>query len=371
MTITSDDSFKTIKKQCRMKELIFYKECNCDFESWLKKIFFDAKQSINELRQESNCRIDSTLKLCFKSEIIKYGQYYERICKNSQALDCKNPIDKKNGTFIRPHELTENGGWRQYMYHIIAGIGCSVVIIISLMGFIACRNKAICYKDPQVEDDPYITNIPQHDIHTDQLPPSYHSSMRSIKTFSNKDHLVIKRTLEIMKEKQPTDKYDIVHDNTKRLLNETLNEYEKVRIIGDIVQVIAECENSGEDFVAFTDILYKHLAPDTRENVIQVPQPIQLEPNNQEIVYSEPVLHQQQSETMINPKPHEHIYAEPANLMQQQTMIPLLLANNYSSPLDDKDENTNEYSEPIQVTSKKSLKLKSSRQTNVFFYRYY
>lgn len=146
-----------------------------------------------------------------------------------------------------------------------------------------------------------------------------------------------------MKEKQPQEKYELVYNNTKHLLNDTMTEYEKVRIIGDIVQIIGECENSGEDFVAFTDILYKHLAPDHTENVITVV------PTHQtpEVVYAEPIL---QGPKSLN----DHIYAEPANLSRKQTMMPLLLANNYSSPLDDNPSNTNEYSEPITHAVKTS-----------------
>lgn len=161
-----------------------------------------------------------------------------------------------------------------------------------------------------------------------------------MKTFTNKDHLIIKRTLDRMKEKQPPEHYDLVYNNTKRLLNDPLNEYEKVRLIGDIVQTIGECENSGEDFVAFTDILYKHLAPDSNEHVLNV----QLPPSTLEAVYAEPIL---QTTVPVN----EHIYAEPANLSQQQTMMPLLLANNYSRPVDESLGNNmgaNEYSEPVK-----------------------
>lgn len=183
------------------------------------------------------------------------------------------------------------------------------------------------------------TDFPQ--FNQSDGPPSYEASLRSVKSFSNRDQVIIQRTLEIMKQKQPQDKYVIVHNNTKRLLNENLNEYEKVRIIGDIVQTIGECENSSEDFVAFTDILYKHLAPDptttTRTTTVQRPQA----PVND--IYTEPSLLQN---TRLPLKANsEHIYSEPTVLSQKQTMIPLLLANNYSSPLD--TENSNLYSEPV------------------------
>lgn len=160
-----------------------------------------------------------------------------------------------------------------------------------------------------------------------------------------------------MKQKQPEDKYETVNNNTKRLLNEHLNEYEKVRIIGDIVQTIGECENSGEDFVAFTDILYKHLAPDTtttnRATTVQRPPhgPI-------DDLYAEPGI--MQNARVTSKANSEHIYAEPTVLSQQQTMIPLLLTNNYSSPLDSNSSANNVYSEPVNhepVAGKFSFKL--------------
>lgn len=372
MTLSSDDSFRTLKRQCHLTDLIFYKECTCDFTTWLSKIFRDSKQNFIGLRKESNCRIESTLMYCFKSEIIKFDQYHERICdKSSKDLDCKKPIDTKNVTFIRPHELNGTGSWKDYIYHIIVGVGTLAAIILVVFSYILCQIKCQCSKSAINSDtDDYVTNVTNPEIMTLPLtegPPSYQASIRVMKTFSNKDQTIIKKTLETMKEKQPADKYEIVNTNTQRLLNETLNEYEKVRIIGDIVQVIGDCENCGEDFVAFTDILYKHLAPDNGKNIVPVPvtQTLPYMTNTGEVLYSEPVLHQPQtqvsqqnsmrprqtSDPIADPKLNEHIYAEPTNLMQQQTMMPLLLANNYSSPLDD-NLNSAEYSEPVMIASK-------------------
>lgn len=358
-TTIEPNSFKSITRKCPFKQMIFHENCQCKFREWLSA-FFDKSTSLRDIEAESFCRLnnDDVLMRCLNAETVKYEQYYDQICsktaKRKTKLNCgKVKVDKIATTFVDPKILSDDFDWMDYIEYVIAA--AVFVLLLPCFCIMISRKR----KTSRRENNNYEqTNINFH--HTDLMhlsqsegPPSYEASLRSTKSFSNHDRIIIKQTLETMKQKQPEDKYEIVHNNTHRLLHEHLNEYEKVKIIGDIVQTISDCENSGEDFVAFTDILYKHLAPDTTTTV-RTTTALRLHQQPDQL-YSEPVLPQSTAAAATARHPSktnsEHIYAEPTVLTQQQTMVPLLLANNYSNPLDSNVNGNNNhqhlYSEPV------------------------
>jgi hypothetical protein len=364
-TTVEEDSFKRISTKCPYKQLIFYDKCDCNFPQWLQERF-EKSMSLKDLESESFCTLRSNDELlkCLNGETIKFEHYYDEKCGNTskgKRFNCKKvKVEKIDAKFVDPKILSDEIDWMEYV-NIYTIICFALILILPCFVCIIFNNR-----QPR-RDENYNTSNNFHNNHhqTDLLhlnqsegPPSYEASLRSTKSFSNHDRIIIKQTLDIMKQKQPEDKYEMVNNNTQRLLHEHLNEYEKVKIIGDIVQTIGECENCGEDFVAFTDILYKHLAPVTTTTLRSTTVSNIQQQNQQPLViddlYSEPVLPQTSSSTPSATRGYtkqhsEHIYAEPTMLTQQQTMMPLLLANNYSNPLDSNSNvnNNNLYSEPI------------------------
>lgn len=349
-TELQENSFKSISDKCQFTELLFKQNCACNFHTWLGKLF-DKAVPLKKLQSESFCTLDSndTLFRCLKAETVKFDQYHDEICSRKKSkLKCASvKVDKMNVKFIDSKVLSNDFEWMDYIHYI-----CAAAVGVILLSCV-CTVIMVRKKSRNVASDHYTQGSMNRQTDLMQLnqsegPPSYEASLRCTKTFSNRDHVIIKRTLETMKQKQPEEKYEMVFNNTKRLLHEQLNEYEKVRIIGDIVQTIGECENCGEDFVAFTDILYKHLAPDANTTV-RTTTVLRPQPSNDDL-YAEPTSPQNaRANSKVN---SEHIYAEPTVLTQQQTMIPLLLANNYSNPVDnnansDNNNSSNLYSEPV------------------------
>jgi hypothetical protein len=345
-TEIQSDSLNLISSKCSFKQLIFHRVCDCSFKKWLSEI------SSRSVESESYCRLkhNDPLIVCLNAETVKYEEYHEQQCSKSKNRKSKvicdklKNIPKLDAKFVDPKVLSDDFDWIDNIQYI--AIGALLIFLIPCICMtIICKRKTRREENFSPSTDIFHQTDLLH-LNQSEGPPSYEASLRSTKSFSNHDRIIIKQTLETMKQKQPEDKYELVHNNTQRLLHEHLNEYEKVKIIGDIVQIIGECENCGEDFVAFTDILYKHLAPDTttalrNTTASRIQHPI-------DDLYSEPVLPQAAREQA---KTHsEHIYAEPTMLTQQQTREPLLLSNNYSHPLDTNMNNinsTNLYSEPI------------------------
>lgn len=306
ITIATPKSFNLINKICKIKEVYFNEACSCNFERFLKNV--SSQQKI----ESSYCKIEDSLKHCFNTSIINSKKYYREICDDSKSLNCiKFQSDKKiDDNFIGPNDNKRIT--KQLIFIIIGVIVILLVVIIILIIFL----RKVC-------QTPKTITIPLSQMTTGTTL----TSIKSSKSFSNDDRLIITQTLEKIKLKQSSDKYDQVYNYTKRLLEGNLTETEKVLTIGEIVTTLGECENSGADFVAFTGILYKHLAPkDDNEN-----DPVYAEVDL--VSSEEPMTYDQQ--TVL-----DHIYAEPHSVQQP------LLTNEYSTPLDRNDMGAL-YSEPI------------------------
>lgn len=167
-------------------------------------------------------------------------------------------------------------------------------------------------------------------------------------SFSGSDLVIIQQTLQMMKQKYPPEIYDQVHNNTTKLVGGNLTESDKVLTIGEIIRNLVECENTRDDFVAFTDILYNHL--DSTDNhagqpVVAVAPPIYFEPTVRHGEETEPFQSNDNGYALPGPTSvtpsGEHIYAEPIHLQQP------LLRNEYTVPIDRHDSVSNLYTEPI------------------------
>lgn len=305
ITQAAPKSFNLINKICKIKEVYFNEACSCNFERFLKNV--SSQQKI----ESSFCIIEDALKHCFNTSIINSKKYAREICDDSKSLNCiKLQSEKKiDDNFIGPND---NKRITKQLIFIICGvIALLLIVVVILIIFL----KRVC-------QTPKTITIPLSQMTT----AATLTSIKSSKSFSNDDRQIITQTLEKIKLKQSSDKYDQVYNYTKRLLEGNLTETEKVLTIGEIVQTLGECENSGADFVAFTGILYKHLAPkDDNEN-----DPVYAEVD---LVSSEEPNYNQQ--TVL-----DHIYAEPHSVQQP------LLTNEYSTPLDRNDLGAL-YSEPI------------------------
>lgn len=304
---------------CRMKDVYINSVCKCSqFSDWLKEL------SSVDLRSVTYCQVDSTLLTCLNSSLVNVLKFENDICNEStKTLDCaqKKVTTKIEGSFIHPNDINE----RKIDIILISIIGgCSLLFILILIGIFVLVRKI--YRSRPI-------TIPLSDM---TMPHNHLGSMKQSKSFSNDDRDIINQTMGIIKEKQTPERYDQIYNNTKKLLGGNLTESDKVMTIGEIVRTLEECENTGSDFVAFTDILYKHLAP--KDN------------NQNDPIYSEPnVLHNRRNDDEEeenafarddNQMGLDHIYAEPNSVQQP------LLTNEYALPIDRSDQ-TNVYTEPI------------------------
>lgn len=340
------NSFKHMSEKCQFTEILLKQNCACNFESWLSGHFL-KQHDRKKLKKEAFCSLEASdsLTKCFEAQTIKFQDYYDEICKRTKKLRCervKVKVDKVEANFIDPKLLiTEEFDWWEYKNHFIIG-GAVLFVLI----FFLCIVKLTRRPKRDLDYSRGFENTDLVQLNPSDGPPSYQVTV-------NQDFVIIKQTLDLMRQKQPKEKYELVDQKTRRLLYENIDEYEKVKVIGDIVQTISECDNTGDDFVAFTDILYKYLAADVIPRTLPRP----------EGLYAEP--------TVLNERPvaaakrrSENIYAEPivaaAALAGRQqgkaivaTAIPIMTAN-YSAPIDShtSSNNNNLYSEPIIMDQK-------------------
>lgn len=288
---------------CKFKEISFFNLCNCNFD-WLKKL------GPIDISSESFCRVDDTLKHCFNSTIFNIRRYIDQVCDTkSKHLDCmKNMnVNRIEGKFIPPEEIRKT----TTKYIMIAAISIVILltVIISLVVYFACKKYCSNKDDPEM----YLLN----------------GRVKRPKIFSDHDLDIITNTLGTMKLNESHAVYSHIYQNTKKLMDGKLDEPEMVDCIGAIVRTLNEGRTPCQEYVAFTNILYRLLRP------------AESAPTEQEL----------EDQTTLNtdnitiPRGnHEHIYAEPQLCGSQKP----LLNHDYSLPMDRDNETLPLYSEPIR-----------------------
>lgn len=300
-------------KECSLSEISFNKLCNCD-EHWLKELYF---QDYDKLLKESYCRIDETLKYCFNASTFNVKVYMKQVCdETTRTIDCSRSQKEKKVEphFVSPDEI-ETLHYNDYYYYVISGVAVIVLLVIIILSIVFYK---VCSRRRSDESGDVISNA------------SFTMTHKPSKAFSKDDKKIINQTLETIKEKQSAEMYEAIFIHTKKLLDGNFTETEKVLTIGEIVRRLTECENSGDDFVAFTDILYRHLAPSNS-------------PTPHETIYAEPSAPQEGTTIIQGAGSPDHIYAELTSAAQP------LLINEYSAPMDLSDSH---YSEPVQIVAK-------------------
>ncbi|XP_065076756.1 uncharacterized protein be [Ochlerotatus camptorhynchus] len=313
VTFPATKSFSFFQhKECSLSEISFNKPCSCD-EHWLKELSF---QDYDKLIKESYCTIDKTLKYCFNATTFNVKMYMKQVCdEKTRTIDCSRSQKEKKVQphFVSPDEI-ESLQYNDYYQYVIIGV-VIVSLVILILSIFFCK---ICSKRQPNSSEDVISNA------------SFTMTHKPSKAFSKDDKKIIHQTLDKIKEKQSPEMYEAVFIHTKKLLDGNFTETEKVLTIGEIVRRLNECENSGDDFVAFTDILYRHLAPSTS-------------PTPHETIYAEPSAPQEGTTIIEGTGSPDHIYAELTSAAQP------LLVNEYSAPMDLSDSH---YSEPVQIIAK-------------------
>lgn len=299
---------------CTLSEISFNRQCTCD-ERWMKELFF---QDYDKLLKESYCRIDETLKHCYNASTFNVKKYMQQVCNEStRTIDCTSSQKEKKvePNFISPTEI-ENVQYQDYYQYIVIGVSAIVLVVLIILIVLF---RTICTGRQSAASGEVVSNA------------SFTMTHKPSKAFTKEDKSIIHQTLQKIKEKQSPDIYEDIFIHTKKLLDGNSTETEKVLTIGEIVRRLNECENSGDDFVAFTDILYRHLAPSTSATP-------------HETIYAEPSLPAEGMTVIGAPGgTPDHIYAELTSAAQP------LLINEYSAPMDLSDSH---YSEPVQIMLK-------------------
>lgn len=332
ITKASPDSLNFKSPHCHINQISFNQPCLCD-SSHFKQI------SLNDIRSESFCKIDETLAHCYNATLFNVLAYEREICGDSEGIDClKNRANAKpNGYFVDLNRLFNQNEKLFYLY--LVG-GTFIILVICILIIILVRRCLRTRK--QLDDSPMRDIMLMESLHSSPtVKQTLRNSQMSSNSFSNSDIVVIQQTLNTMKQKYPREIYDQVHNNTTKLITGNLTETDKVLTIDEIVRNLIDCENTGTDFVAFTDILYSHLGSKDDHD------PIYFEPNahfdneQDRFQHTNDVYRRTDINAAARGDGGEHIYAEPILLQQP------LLTNEYTDPIDRNDNVTHLYTEPV------------------------
>lgn len=329
ISMANENSLNFNSTYCHIREVSFLHVCTCarNKTTWLSRLISAEGPDI---RRESYCTIDETLKDCYNTTLLNVHKFEMEICDSTKKnLDCQQSrVDNRvKGDFIDLNVSSDTRLKVEVIYMILA-----LILLLILITIVVCiiirkiiKRRAII--------------IPVAEM-TVRSSANNSCNMKASKSFSNDDRTIIKNTLNHIKQKHSPELYDQVYNYTSKLLQGNLTDSEKVLTIGDIIRNLNECENTGGEFVAFTGILYNMLAPkDETGNANNIElDPIYAEPNLPNLSgggkdVTTPMADYGQSNIY-------HIYAEPHSAQQP------LLNNEYFMPLD-KKEHINVYSEPL------------------------
>lgn len=337
-----DESLAAMGSSCKFQENVFSRGCTCNYE-WLTKL----APGREDLRMTSYCQIDNLMH-CFNSSTFNAYKFYELVCVESDSLDCaKTRTEKKvEAKFLDPNEFANNREQFEKYIYVLAGIVSFIILLVLFIAVLRIRCRG---KPPRTAETGTILQQDQGPMtigaQTTLPPPSYAATMnKTVNVFSAHDRAIVDLALEKLRRKQPT-VFDQVDTYTRKLMTEQLSETEKVLTIGEIVRLLDECENIGDDFLAFTDLLYRHL---DETNNASMTTTTEITPNaSGDPLYAEPGLMGQppasSSSTVRNIESETHIYPEPNSAQQP------LLKTEYSMPMDRNEHMSNLYADPVKA----------------------
>lgn len=358
--------------QCAVQNVTFALPCICT-ALWPKKLFRNGPRD-GQLRQ-INCAVDEAMRDCYNTTHVVWTEFQEDVCRKRTPVfvECerrwRTRMNISGFAAVDPAANTA-AAWLHENWPraaLVAG-GAAVLLLLLCAVCMACgrmKRAVRAARDRRDEEDANggggglsmgdgenVTCSAQiltrcdatalaareaHAFRTLAEPPMALLVMKSSKSFSIDDRVIIRQTLHDMKGRYEAQLYEQVYNNTMKVLNVSLAEPEKVAAIGEIIEALHECQKSGGDFVAFTDILYKQLVPHAD--------------GEEDHVYAEcstrGAAMQRNSENAIVAAAAaaagtggDHIYAEPQHLQ-----LPLLTSE-YAWPLDQDAPAYSEYAEP-------------------------
>lgn len=351
ITQWAERSLAAMADACQFQDNVFSAECTCNLE-WLDQLSPPRRE---QLRRTSYCQIDHRLRRCFNATTFNAHKFYQMLCGESPSLDCSKIMAEKKveANFLDPNESTRSRQQYEMYLYLLAGLICFVVLTVLLVIIlrVRCRSKPPRHDMMSASGPSQITlsrqthfpaSAPQQT--TAGTPAASGTTLhqnKSVKTFTGHDRAIVDLSLERLRVKHPRDLFEQVDSYTAKLMTQHLSETEKVLTIGEIVRLLDECENIGDDFLAFTDLLYRHLD----ENNGQTTVPERRAAGGGDPLYAEPGLMGTQTpgSTTIIHESDNHIYAEPNNSAQQP-----LLKTEYSMPMDRSEQQaTIVYADPV------------------------
>lgn len=341
ITQWSDSCFSALASACTFQDNIFMKGCTCSFE-WLDKL----SPGRADLRKTSYCQIDNLMH-CFNTSTFNAFKFHEMLCGESPILDCKKTMAEKKveANFVDPNDFTlAKLKYERYLY-LAAGSIC-VIVLIAIM-FLVLRVKC---RTKQCTGHSSSLNRSHVEMNRTTTLPGGSAATKTVRTFSAHDTAIVDLALEKLRVKHPREVFDQVDTYTRKLMSENLSETEKVLTIGEIVRLLDECENIGDDFLAFTDLLYRHLdetnshaMQDERHPSSAAGDPLYAEPGMMGVLPGTTII-------ATNLESENHIYAEPNSAQQP------LLKTEYSLPMDRSGEPaTCVYADPVGAQKGKTI----------------
>uniref|UniRef100_A0A2M3Z0F7 Uncharacterized protein n=1 Tax=Anopheles braziliensis TaxID=58242 RepID=A0A2M3Z0F7_9DIPT len=367
-------------QHCRMDALHFARICDCAYDSWLGELFgLPATAAVSEpMTSVASCQVEESLRYCFNQSGDGHGGTEQRVnvhyflnefCRQQGSEKCSSYAAAGSGqeAHQKHHKpppmvpfdaidsldnaeqnswLPGNGIW------VVVGVG--VILLFLLCTALAMLSRKRCGQRETGETPESMTTRSNHYLVSQQREPITHNGS----SFTSLQRRVIVTSLDWVRESFGHKVWCEIDAPMQQLLNPPNgvphDEEEKVRLIGLIIQSLNDHHITGDQMVALTDILYRHLGPPAAGAALPTVAPI--EPSDH--IYDELQLNRASAAAGAAPRnvrmteigllgdyaapldhggllggpPVEGIYSEPIQRDEQQLLQHSLRTRNLISP---------------------------------------
>lgn len=374
-----EDSLYFEYGQCAVRNVTFAKRCECD-ALWPRGLFRNGPKD-GQLA-DINCAVDDTVAECYNTTHMVWTEFRAAVCtRSTRFAECEQRelASKRTRMDISGFaEVASGGGGGLFggvdLQQVVIVVGSTALLVVLLIavgmvcnrikrgdaggngrrrtadgddgqGNVTCSEQILTRCDATALAAREANAFRSVDRNATQMPLMLMLAMKPSKSFSADDRVIIRQTLHEMRGRYEGHLYDQVYNNTVKVLNGGLEEADKVRAIGEIVEALRECQQKrGGDFVAFTDILYRQLVADADGMAVvgggSTDDPVYAELTDGVVDEAAAVTAAAAAAALSG----DHIYAEPQHLQ-----LPLLTSE-YAWPLDRDAPAYSEYAEPHRGT---------------------
>ncbi|XP_050095546.1 uncharacterized protein LOC126577729 [Anopheles aquasalis] len=273
---------------CQMEALHFARICDCAYDSWLAELFgLPTTATVSDaMTSVASCQVEESLRYCFNQsgdghsgteQRVNVQYFLNEFCRQEGSEKCSSYAAAGSGQeahqkhhkpppmvpldAIDSLDSAEQNSWLpgNSIWFLVGG---GAILLFLLCTALAALSRKRCgQRETGGTPESMTTRSNHHYLVSQQREPITHNGS----SFTSLQRRVIVTSLDWVRESCGHKVWCEIDAPMQQLLNPPNgvphDEQEKVRLIGLIIQSLNDHHITGDQMVALTDILYRHLGP--------------------------------------------------------------------------------------------------------------